>query len=383
MGLVQPVPVLASLALLGLALGQPPEDDDGSARERLRLEWQAPSRCPSSEHVEARVAALLGERAREGATIAAQVEVREGGRRFEATLELRSGDDPPGRRSLADRDCGELAEAVALILALAVDPELLAGPLEPDAREHEMGIAGLGEAHQRELELRVGELELRELLPAEPLPEPPLPEPTPTPAPVAPPRPVALGLALLGGAGLNMLPGASPRVHAQLFLAGEHVRVELGFASVLSRRIADARYQAWALELAGCGVPRLGIVELPICARVEVGAMRGESLGPLGRRATAPWLAAVPGFGVIVRPRATRGILGVIVRADAILPLTRPAFATDEGELLLRADFGAQLLAGFELRLPTRERTRTRDSARTMLDARHGGHPSTMPRRSE
>jgi hypothetical protein len=371
---------LASLALLGLLLGPPSAEP-----ARLQLDWQAPSQCPSSTHVEARVAALLGERVREGATIAARVQVRARGRRFEATLELRSGDDPPGRRTLADPDCSELAEGVALILALAVDPELALGPTlpdEPDDDAHETGIAGLGESHQRELALRVGELALRmhELPPREPSRPPHIDPPL---APARPTRSLAYGLALLGGAGMRALPDASVRMHAQLFVAGPHYRIEVGLASMLPRRIADARYEAWALELAGCGVPRVGVVELPLCARVELGAMRGESLGPLGRQALAPWLVATPGLGVIVRPRATRGFLGVIVRADAILPLTRPAFATDEGALLLRVGFGAQVLVGVELRIPLRERTRTRPGSRAMLDDQPGGHPPAMPRRSE
>ena len=112
--------------------------------------------------------------------------------------------------------------------------------------------------------------------------------------------------------------------------------------------------------------------------------MIGESLRSNGRRAVAPWLAATPGVGLVVRPKASEGVVGIVLRADAVLPLTRPAFATDEGSLLLRIDFGAQILAGLELRVPAtgRVRKRTRGREATVLDPARRGQLGLMPRRS-
>jgi hypothetical protein len=353
------VPAL-SLALL---LVSPPEP-------RFELNWQAPEACPDAAHVEGRIAELLASSPSTGPTLHAHAEVEHADGRYQVELSLQAGEDPPGVRTLADPDCTELAEGVALIIALAVDPELLAGPPEDEPTVPDTRDVDRHEARHAFVRPR-------------PRPEVDVVEPEPEPEP-EPPR-LHLGAYALAGAGLNALPGASARLHAGMLATGDAWRVELGLSGWMPRRIAEARYQAWSVELAGCGVPRVGIVEFPLCARIEVGAMIGESLRPDGRRAAAPWLAAAPGVGMVVRPKATRGMLGVILRADAVLPLTRPAFATDEGSLLLRIDFGAQILAGLELRMPAARnvRKRTREPGRTsMLDRGGRGQMKTMPRRS-
>ncbi len=325
--------------------------------EPFVLDWQAPASCPSAGEVEARIDELLATRSPTRTLVvhASLVQTEAG---FTAELSLQAGDDPPGVRTLGDLDCRELAEGVALIVALAVDSELASA--EPD-----------GEATDSPPSAEVR-------TPGPEVIRDPEPEPEPVPG-----RRLSLAGYALAGAGLRVLPSAAARLAAGVVVAGDPWRIELGLSAWLPRRIADARYQAWSVELAGCGVPRVGIVEFPVCARIEVGAMIGESLGPNGRRAAAPWLAATPGVGMIVRPKVSRGMLGLTVRADAVLPLTRPAFATDEGALLLRIDFGAQILAGLELRLPAsargRERTRGPKSSR-VLGRPANGHWGMMPR---
>jgi hypothetical protein len=348
----------------------------GSPEARFELHWQAPQECPDAAHVNARIGELLASSPSAGPILQADAQVERVDGRYEVELSLHTDADPLGVRTLADADCNELAEGVALIVALAVDPELLAGPSE-DAGE--TGIAGQGESQTRELDHREEQHVAADPPDAkvEDIEDPIEPAPQPRP-------PLHMGAYALAGAGLIALPGATARLDVGLLATGDHWRIELGLSSWLPRRIADARYQAWSVELAGCGVPRIGIVEFPLCARIEAGAMIGQSLRPEGRRAVAPWLVATPGVGVIVRPEPTRGMLGVSVRADAVLPLTRPAFATDEGSLLVRVGFGAQILAGLELRLPAsgHVRKRTRRPEQSVLDPARRGHTEPMPRRS-
>ena len=126
---------------------------------------------------------------------------------------MRSGDEALGVRTLRDRDCAELAEGVALILALAIDPELLAGPSEaPSDDEPSEGVGGFGEFGQRELDAIAATSEQHEAEHAEQAERAEageLDEPSPSPTPpdsVAPRRPaVHLGAYALAGVGVATL----------------------------------------------------------------------------------------------------------------------------------------------------------------------------------
>jgi len=322
------------VGLLTALLIAPPELDE-AAPTRYRLSWEAPDRCPTVEQVRGRIDELLAYApADAGEPIVAEVRVIGGESGFVASLRMQTGASE-GRRELGDVDCRELGEAVALIVALAVDPELMS----------------------REPEQQPVELEPPIEDPEPPIedPEPPIEDPSDPEEPIEQPDPPAasarlrgFGLGLRGGAGFGVLGLASGRVTLAAAAFGRLWRAELGGSLWIPQAIDIGRFSIVAAELRGCWVPELRAVEFPICAGVEAGAMTGVGRVSGGRRATAPWLAATPGLGVSWVGLQDRLAIGL--RVDATLPIVRPAFASDEGRLLIRTGFGAQLLAGVEVR---------------------------------
>ena len=81
----------------------------------MLLDWIAPPECPTEQAVVSQVTTLAGESlVAQPLGVGARVE-RGGGRRFK--LDLRIGADGEGSRTLDSDDCGELAQATALIVS--------------------------------------------------------------------------------------------------------------------------------------------------------------------------------------------------------------------------------------------------------------------------
>jgi hypothetical protein len=97
---------------------------------RITLDWRAPAGCPTRDAVLARVEHLLG--SREKTSRGAPLEVRElvtltpdGG--FHAELGI-VDDGVERSRALDAPTCSEIAEASAVVIALAISPDALAAP---------------------------------------------------------------------------------------------------------------------------------------------------------------------------------------------------------------------------------------------------------------
>ena len=94
---------------------------------QLRLEWRAPDSCPSRERLLARTQELLGHAPEAGLKGELQLDARatELSRdSWQLDLSSRSDGGIPTSRSVKATSCAELADAAALLIALAIDPEL-------------------------------------------------------------------------------------------------------------------------------------------------------------------------------------------------------------------------------------------------------------------
>jgi hypothetical protein len=138
----------------------------------FELSWEAPAGCPAAAEIEANVARIVGLREKRPVTVRALAREVDGGWRLD--LHTRTNDEE-GERELRGASCAEVASAAVVVIALTIDPEVMALPPPP----------------------------------------PPLPPPPPPPPPPAPPprtRALFATLRLVGGAAFAAPPGVAPRV---------------------------------------------------------------------------------------------------------------------------------------------------------------------------
>lgn len=347
---------LPSLLALGwLVLGPPPPEPGA----RPTLTWSAPAECPSEAELRSQTEALLGQ----------PLDRYERALDVRATVEHATTPEPRWRvrlvlgervRELDASECATLADAVALIVASTIDPAALDRALaDTDPVAEPEPTAEPDPAAEPE--------------PA-PAPEPlPAPEPEPAAAPLVPePPPLRVSglLRLGGGLLLGPLPGLAGTPTLSVGIDRRALRVALTGGWALSRPARDGDHPEVGVEtslgwvaLQACGVPALGPIELPICAGVQAGGIRGRALG-IERPGidTLPWLAFEAGLGVVW----THALgLGPFVEVAALVPVLRPGFALEGAGLLHRAgSVGVRVIAGLEVRIPAMARTSRDGSSR-------------------
>lgn len=327
-----------------------------SLAPQLQLEWRAPEECPQLEDVRARVERSWADDA--GGAIAAHGELVGTGERARPwRLRLRlvaaSG---TADRELEGRSCDALADAAALMIAMAASPEVEAPTLTVPE-------------------------------PAEPPPtEPPPPEVVTPPAigattpaatplaaiapedrgsdavtagPVAPvgarrrlARPAA-ELALSGGFDALAVPGVGGTLVGAVGLHWPRLRVRAIVVHAIARGVGSTpsarhRMTAGGLELCGFGEVRRWAIGA--CGHAEVGRLHAEGRG--GAALTdrdLPWAAF--GLGPAAQWRfATRWAL--TGGAAVIVPARRHTFSVGGTEVSAIGPAGVRLVAGLAVRLP-------------------------------
>lgn len=258
------------------------------ADSAVALVWQAPLECPSQAALVAQTESFLGRRldAPGGRALELAGQVRaDAARGFVAQLRLKTSRGTQ-ERELSHRDCAELTEAAALIVALAIDPRLVL-PEKPKAEPPPppAAPAPAGEPAPP---------------PSEPVADPPVVAPPPPPAlvtavvrqrerePRSEPKPLRFSLSALGLFGSSVLPGAGIGAGAQAALGPERFRLALQGAYWLSRFHAmdsvdgpGVELGTWSIALKGCGLPRTGDVAVALCFGPVVGDMYGTGSGGL------------------------------------------------------------------------------------------------------
>ncbi|HEY8376912.1 MAG TPA: hypothetical protein VIK91_10510 [Nannocystis sp.] len=346
--------MLAVLAVAaGLSAAQEPPPG-------LSLEWEAPPGCPDAAAVRARVVALTGAEAAGKANLRARGSVRETDGRWTLDLEL-TGETGSGRRMLKAQRCEELAEAGALVVAIAVDPRAAGVVPAPPQEVGGTGSTGqMGDVVERTWSNEhVKEEEVRGAIGpriAEVVDEAGFEETGSIDHVQADTWP-KIGLRAAGGVSFaRLLPGPSAAVSLTVSVSGRRWRAEVGGLYMPRVQGGTAAigglFQAGAVELRGCPVLRRGRIEVPLCAGLQIGAMEGKGRGTMLIQTSterSPWLALTLGAALAWRPQRR---VGLWLQADAIVALLRPAFATAEGTRIHEtARVGGQVLAGIEVGL--------------------------------
>ncbi len=303
------------------------------------------------EDVRARLGALLGSApAREPVAASVHVERTTNGG-YAARLVVEMGAHR-SERTLAATQCDALADATALVIAVTVDPattldEALAPEsVEPAIPEPDAAVASA---------------------PAIAPEDASAPASAPPPRTVfAPPKPrrartrlEGVHVRAFGNVDWGALPGVSGAIGGAFGAHGRGFRFEVSGAWTFAREaeVADTDARAsvglWTIAARGCGVPRWGKIELPLCAAVEAGALEGEGTGATvdAKSARKPWVALTggPAIAFVPVPR-----VAILLGADLVVPLWRAQFVI--GDELVHRPFwvGVRAGLGVELRFGVR-----------------------------
>lgn len=251
------------------------------------------------------------------------------------------------RRTLEAESCEALADAVALLIAVAADPAgaSVVGPTSPPTRNRHEDL---------------NEDRLARVRPVTPAPSGPT-TPADAPVPDHPTKravrlgalvradvvgqflrvlPRAAGIGFAGAAGV-LLPRARVELRGRYFLTQPQ--------QYATPPGAGGDFDLWTLGLAGCFAPERGALAFPACAGVEAGGMRGRSRGVEEQGEATSALAAITLDAAVayapIRWLAVRaGLQGLVVAR-------RPRFHVRDLETLFGAGlFGLRLTAGIEVR---------------------------------
>lgn len=324
--------------------------------EGVPLRWQAPLECPDEpalrERVDALVPGLLDRRDAAGSRVEIELRVVEQG--YAATVLVRNSDGET-RRDFAALDCETVVDAAALVLAVTLDPVAVSlGLSEPAASEPSPSPTE---------EPRASEPAIVD----EPEPSPPPVEAEPVERPTTigstsssasadRPRNLDLGFGVraLGGGGYGPTNTGYATIGGALALIGPRWRAELGGLWAIPRVVrldtnVGGRFDSWAVLGRGCFAPKLRRLELPSCAGIELGSVRGAGLEdlPTSGRATFLWVAIAAAQGLWFSPIDR---LGIGLELDLAVPLNRGAFRIDSSEVQRIAAVTVRGLAGIELR---------------------------------
>ncbi len=346
--------LLLAAALLQPALPAAPGEDAPT------LTWQAPAGCPQASNVEGRISDYLGEMPPPGTAQIRATVTEAGGGKYQLHVSVITATGAT-EHSLTSARCEVLADAVALVAAIALDPEQVAAAVDA------------GRA--------LPEPEPEPDPEPDPEPEPePDPDPDPDPGSNAPP-PTDDGAASSTGEGnpgirrfprlrLGLRPefvvdgGALPVVGLgggfSGALIGDHWRVEVGPVFMVGRSTgsslvpeATALVSLIGVDTRGCGVvgSRKRIVEGAFCGGVELGAMRGRGTGSTAspEDRTKLWSAALISPGVAFVPLYW---LAIFAGADLVVPFQRLAFEIGDEEIHRARPAGIRGRFGLEVRVP-------------------------------
>ncbi|HVT10246.1 MAG TPA: hypothetical protein VHO67_22455 [Polyangia bacterium] len=253
--------------------------------------WAAPAGCPSQWQVESEIARLLGGdlRLRDGGDLRAEVSVS-GGPPWSADLTtLRDG--RVGRRRLESPSCQAAAEAVALIIALSIDPDAAAAGAQAPSQV------------------------------AQP--------------PARKPRALRVLAGVHAQARVGTLPGTDVGAGLGVGLAGVRWHAELRWTQGLRRDQAAmlpsgaaGRFNLDGGSLTGCVDLGRGRLVFGPCATGEAGRVSATGYGATaGFSKNAPWLALGGGvFASLMLAQHIRASLEL----DALAPLYRPAYVFDQ-----------------------------------------------------
>ncbi len=302
------------------------------AEDALELVWTAPAECPDVEAVRASVRQMV--RSGERPKLAARVAVHKEASSYRAEVSLERGDGSSGNvRSLEGGTCAELTDAVALVLALTIDPTA-AAPARTAATPTASAVPTPPAATAATAATVATAAPTAPAAPA--VASSAAPTASAAPSGTMYDAPVPVHVATSAGAFLDssMLPSLA--AGARLGVQGSYgwgrleLRGALAFENEASiaNRAAGARYRFFALGvLPGAQVFSRGPVSLDLLAGGQWVRMLGSSFG-VSQVADGGTSLAVLDAAAVARFELFSWL---VLRAeiDGWVPLTRPSFLVE------------------------------------------------------
>lgn len=298
------------------------------------IQWNAQAPCPDDAAVEARIATYVDVAAASAPT---QATVRQTADHFEVEL-VSTIDGEEQRRTLTAPTCETLAEAVAVVVALTIDPEGASPPVDDEVVPPAVAAAVV-------------------VVPATPVTTTRGERDEPPVAPLPARRPFEIGLRLGGGYGSAVAPVGSGIVGGALSLGRKPWSVELEGRLWIPRSFdePDGRYGATVTlgtgAVIGCLRPPTRAVEIPLCFGIEAGSQRAKPQGlGLEDQATRnyPWVAPLLRAGLRLRFADTVGLLLLV---EGAVPLVKAGINVGgDPQLWATQAFSFRALAGFDIR---------------------------------
>lgn len=316
-----------------MTLGSVPAEV-GAASDAIELRWAAPEGCPEAEQARVLVGRLVPSTdARVRAVVI--IDAVAGG--FVGTLELHAKGSPTARRLEAE-DCLVLARAMAVVIAVGLDPVAVAhGGDAASVPEPEASVPEPEAAVPEPLEIDgVGDVGPSRASASEPSPR------------AVPRGGLEGGVRIGAGVGGLLLPAAGVGLSLAPFIgtARVHVRAVAQYWAPQTVAFDPLRDAGGELQLVTGGVrvcPQLawGHVRVPLCAGADAGTIFGRGIG---RDLTAPRSSRGPWVGAVLEPGVTVDVTSRVslwLALEGVVSLYRPVFAVDGAQQAWTAGAGA------------------------------------------
>jgi hypothetical protein len=318
--------VIAVVAVTGVARAG--GDEAAPEREDVELRYSAPPECPDRAALEAAIAERApAARFVAGAARVFAVTVTTSAEGFAGELSV-AGDDGPAARNLTAARCDDLAGALALIVALAIDPSAASlGPVAVEPALERVAVAAPVATVRDDT------------------------TPAPKPEDRGPWIDVEVSGLIAGGITPGALLGGAVEARLEVRRLGH-----LDLAALVGRDTADnaggtSRFTFLAGRLSACRRLMAGSVWLDACAHVEAGGLTGSG-GQIvnAQGSTRLWLA--PGAHAAARWPMTSRVFAEMA-AGVSVPLVRHHFYFNPDITIHRTAAAIPWLAvGVGLRFP-------------------------------
>lgn len=316
----------------------------------VELVWSALPGCPREAAVRAEIERLVGHALGAGADapLHAAAWVTHDQRGWRARIAITGDGDGPREREIEGETCAQVADAAAVIVALAIDPavgsSLTARPPAPSSP------------------------------PPPPLPRPPLLLPPPAAAPpgLAVPQPAlppvsrsspgrstsrSFGLGIKAAGGVDLLSFSTPAIGFGVggFLSLSRNRIELfatgwlpEVASMPRRPYVGAEVSLLVGGARYCRTLVEGTIGLAGCGGIELGAMTATSFGVTARGSGSSfWLA--PGLGIVGLLNPSRRYTLSFELAGLTPSVRRSFWITGLGEVYRPPELTVRAVVGAEV----------------------------------